>query len=440
MATNPSFVAPALAAGPTNAELLARRAAAIPRGLGHATGVFASRARNAELWDVEGKRYVDFAAGIAVLNTGHCHPAVVDAVKAQLELFTHPCIQVVLYEPYIRLAERLNALAPMPSPLKTILFTTGAEATENAVKIARAATRRSGVLSFTGGFHGRTLMALAMTGKVSPYKRDFGPSWPDVWHAPFPVQQYGISVDDSIRRIELLLKTEIDAASLAAIIIEPVQGEGGFHPAPPQLLRYLRELCDRHGVVFIADEIQTGFGRTGRMFAMEHHGISPDLMCVAKSLGGGLPISAVVGRAALMDAAAPGGLGGTYAGNPLACAAALAAIDVIEKEGLISRASAIGEKMKRRLRAFAERSDAPPIEHIRGPGAMVAFDIMKQRGSNEPDADRTRDITTRAWKSGLILLTCGLYGNTIRLLVPLTASDAILDEGMSLLERALLED
>jgi 4-aminobutyrate aminotransferase/(S)-3-amino-2-methylpropionate transaminase len=420
----------------TNAALLSRRNAAVVRGIGHATPISAARALNSEIWDVEGKRYVDFAGGIGVLNTGHCHPKVMAAVRAQLDNFSHTCFQVLLYESYIELAERLNALVPITGPAKAAFFSTGAEATENAVKIARAATGRSGVIAFTGGFHGRTIMAMSMTGKVAPYKKGFGSTVPAVWHVPFPAPQ-NVSVEDSLRYLDFLFKADIDSSQVAAIIIEPVQGEGGFHQAPALLMQGLRHVCDQHGIVLIADEVQSGFGRTGKMFAMEHYDVAPDLMCVAKSLAGGFPLSGVIGRAAIMDAAEPGGLGGTYAGNPLACAAALAVLDVFKEEDLLTRANVIGEQLKTRLRAMEQRNDLIPMSGIRGPGAMVAFDIVRDRGGDEPDADATKLVTRRAYENGLILLSCGTAANTIRILAPLTASDAIVGEGLDLLEKAL---
>jgi 4-aminobutyrate aminotransferase/(S)-3-amino-2-methylpropionate transaminase len=422
---------------PTNAELLARRNAAVVRGIGHATPISAARAENAEVWDVEGKRYVDFAGGIAVLNTGHRHPHVIAAVKAQLDLFTHTCFQVLMYEPYIALAERLNALVPIGGPVKAAFFSTGAEATENAIKIARAATGRAGVIAFTGGFHGRTIMAMAMTGKVVPYKKGLGPALPEVYHVPFPVPQLGVTVEESLNYLGFLFKADIDPARVAAIIVEPVQGEGGFHQAPPELMRALRRIADEHGIVLVADEVQTGFGRTGKLFAMEHYDVEPDVICIAKSLAGGFPLSGVIGRAAIMDAADPGGLGGTYAGNPLACAAALAVLDVFERENLVARANEIGARIKARLETMQRRNDLLPIAAIRGPGAMIGFDIVKVRGTSEPDAEATRRVTATATELGLILLSCGTTANTIRLLVPLTASDAIVDEGLGLLEQAL---
>ena len=389
----------------TNADLHARRLAAVPRGVATATQIFAARAENAELWDVEGRRYVDFAGGIAVLNTGHRHPRVLEAVRAQLDAYTHTAFQVVAYEPYVELAERLNALAPFDGPAKTIFFTTGAEAVENAVKMARAATGRSAVIAFTGGFHGRTLLTMAMTGKVAPYKRLFGPLPGEVFHAPFPVPQYGVTVEDSLRALEFLFRADVEPERVAAIIIEPVQGEGGFQPAPPELLRALREICDRHGILLISDEVQAGFARTGKMFGIEHSGVQPDMITVAKSLAGGFPLSGVIGRAAIMDAAEPGGLGGTYAGPPIACAAALAVLDVIADEKLMARAEAQGERIKGRLQAMSRRNDLVPIAGIRGPGAMVGFDIVREGGGGEPDGAEAKAVTVRALQKGLLLLS-----------------------------------
>lgn len=419
-----------------NADLLTRRLAAVPRGVSTGTAIFAARAENAELWDVEGNRYVDFAGGIAVLNTGHRHPKVLEAVRRQLDAYTHTAFQVVAYEPYIDLAERLNALAPFDGPAKTILFTTGAEAVENAVKIARAATGRSAVIAFTGGFHGRTMLTMAMTGKVAPYKRLFGPLPAEVFHAPFPVPQYGVSVEDSLKALEFLFRADVEPERVAAIVIEPVQGEGGFQPAPPELLKALRSICDRHGILLISDEVQAGFARTGKMFGIEHSGVQPDLITVAKSLAGGFPLSGVIGKAAIMDAAEPGGLGGTYAGPPIACAAALAVLDVIADEKLMARADAQGARIRGRLAAMSQRNDLVPIANIRGPGAMIGFDILRSR-NGEPDGAEAKAVTVRALTKGLILLSCGVYGETIRLLAPLTASDEVLDEGLDILEAAL---
>lgn len=334
-----------------NSSLQARRVAAVPRGVGTAFPVFASRAEGSELWDVDGNRYIDFAGGIAVLNTGHRHPKVIAAVRQQLDSYTHTAFQIVPYEPYIALCERLNGLAPFSGEAKTILFSTGAEAVENAVKIARAATGRPGIIAFGGGFHGRTMMTMALTGKVAPYKKKFGPMPGGVYHLPFPIPQDGVTVADTMRALDLLFRADIEPAHVAAIIIEPVQGEGGFHPAPTELLQALRKVCDEHGILLIADEIQTGFARTGKMFGIENSGIEPDLVTIAKSLAGGFPLSGVIGRAAVMDGPEPGGLGGTYAGSPIACAAALAVLDVIAEERLIDRANVLGERIRANWRA-----------------------------------------------------------------------------------------
>lgn len=421
----------------TNSELMARREAAVPRGVGNAHPIFTAHAENAELWDVEGKRYIDFAGGIAVLNTGHRHPKVMAAVAEQLSHFTHTCFQVSPYESYIALAERLNALAPIDGPAKTIFFTTGAEALENAVKIARAATGRSGIITFAGGYHGRTMMTMAMTGKVLPYKKKFGPLPAEIYHVPFPHAPFGVTVQDSLRAIDMLFRADIEPERTAAIVLEPVQGEGGFIQAPTELLEALRKLCDQHGILLVVDEVQTGFARTGKMFGIEHSSVKPDIITVAKSLAGGFPLSGVIGRAEIMDAAEPGGLGGTYAGSPLACAAALAVLDVIEEEKLVERANHIGAKMKSRLEAISRRNDTVPIAEIRGPGAMIAFDVVTTRGTNEPDPDTTKKVLAKARENGLILLSCGVYGNAIRLLVPLTVSDKLLDEGLDVLEKTL---
>lgn len=420
---------------PTNADLARRRAAAIPRGVGNALQVYADRAANGEIWDVEGRRYIDFASGIAVLNTGHLHPRVQGAVAAQLARLSHACFQVTPYENYVALAERLNALAPGPGPWKTIFLTTGAEAVENAVKIARYHTGRPAVIAFGGGFHGRTLACMSLTGKVQPYKAGFGPMLPDVYHAPFPVEYHGISVAQSLAAIEQLFKADVDPQRVAAIIIEPVQGEGGFYPAPPAFLRALRELCDRHGIVFIADEIQSGFARTGRMFAIEHAGVAPDLITVAKSLAGGVPLSGVIGRAEIMDAPPAGGLGGTYAGSPLGCAAGLAVLDVIESEDLCARAERQGAVLRARLEDLRSRWSC--IGDVRGLGAMVAMELVRDRRADAPDAELTRALVQAAGRRGLVLLSCGVYGNVIRFLAPLTLPDAQLAEGLAILEAAL---
>jgi 4-aminobutyrate aminotransferase/(S)-3-amino-2-methylpropionate transaminase len=421
----------------TNDELHRRRANAVPRGVSNLLGVYADHAQNAELWDVEGRRYIDFASGIAVLNTGHVHPRMKAALAQQIEKLTHACFQVTPYEGYIALAERLNALAPGATPKKTIFLSTGAEAVENAVKIARFHTRRSAVIAFSGGFHGRTLLCIGLTGKVQPYKAGFGPMPPEVFHVPFPIPYHGITADDSFAAFDDLFKADVDPARVAAIIIEPVLGEGGFYIAPPSFLQRLRQFCDQHGIVLIADEIQTGFARTGRMFAIEHSGVEPDLMTIAKSVAGGVPISAVIGKAAIMDAPPPGGLGGTFAGSPLGCAAGLATLDVIRDENLVERARAIGERMVTRLKAMQAR--LPCIGDVRGLGAMVAIELVKNRDANAPDAELTKALTQAAGRKGLVLLSCGVRANVIRFLAPLTIPEALLDEGLQIVEDCLQE-
>jgi 4-aminobutyrate aminotransferase / (S)-3-amino-2-methylpropionate transaminase / 5-aminovalerate transaminase len=423
----------------TNAELQKMRESAVPRGVASLLPVFADRAGNAEQWDVEGKRYVDFAAGIAVLNTGHLHPAVKAAVAAQLERFSHTCFQVTQYESYVRLADRLNRLAPGPTPKKSIFFTTGAEAVENAVKIARAYTKRTAVVAFSGAFHGRTMYAMGLTGKVAPYKTGFGPMPGEIFHLPFPAEYLGVPQSESLHALETFFKSDVDPSRVAAIIIEPVQGEGGFYPAPPEFLRELRRICTEHGILLIADEVQTGFARTGRMFAIEHAGVEPDLMTVAKSLAGGFPLSGVVGKAEIMDAPAPGGLGGTYAGSPISCAAALAVLEVIEKEKLCERANAIGAVIRQRLNTLRGKHGLTCIGDVRGPGAMIGLELVKNGDARQPDADLTKALVQRAAANGLLILSCGTRANVIRFLVPLTASDAIVSEGLGIFERSLLE-
>ncbi len=419
----------------TNAELALRRAAAVPRGVGNSLAVYADRALNAELWDVEGRRYIDFASGIAVLNTGHLHPRVREAIATQLDRLSHACFQVTPYESYVALAERLNALAPPPDAWKTIFFTTGAEAVENALKIARYRTGRPGAIAFVGGFHGRTMAALALTGKVQPYKSGFGPLLGDVWHVPFPMAYHGVTEDDSIHAIEALFKADVEPTRIAAIIIEPVLGEGGFYVAPPGFLAKLRAICNQHGIVLIADEIQTGFARTGRMFAFEHSGVAPDLITVAKSVAGGVPLAGVIGRADLRDSVPPGGLGGTYAGSPLACAAGLAVLDVIRDERLCERAERVGQLIGARLTDLQSRWNC--VGEVRRLGAMVAMELVKQRSAAAPDPELTRALVQAAGRRGLILLSCGLYSNVIRILAPLTIPDAQLAEGLAILEAAM---
>lgn len=419
-----------------NAEISARKNDAISRGVGMTTQIYADKAENSEIWDVEGRRYIDFAGGIAVLNTGHRHPKVVAAVKNQLDRFTHTCHQVVPYENYVALAERLNKMLPGNFEKKTIFATTGAEAVENAIKIARCATGRSAVIAFTGGFHGRTFMGMALTGKVVPYKVGFGPMMNDVFHVPFPLEMHGIDVETTLDVLDKLFKADVDPKRVAAIILEPVQGEGGFYDVPRALMNALREICDEHGILLVADEVQTGFARTGKMFAMEHYDVVPDLTTMAKSLAGGFPLSAVTGRAELMDAPGPGGLGGTYAGNPLAIAAAHAVLDVIEEEKLCDRANQLGNRLKQRLEAI--RADVPHIMDIRGLGFMNAVEF-KIPGTDKPNADFTNAVRVKALEKGLILLTCGVYSNVIRFLAPITIQDEVFNEALDLIEASIRE-
>ena len=417
-----------------NIEVAKRREGAISRGVGMQTQIYVDRALNSEVWDIEGNRYIDFAAGIAVVNTGHCHPKVMAAVAEQMGRFTHTCHQVLPYENYIRLAERLNAAVPGDFPKKTVFVTTGAEAVENAVKVARIATGRSAIIAFGGAFHGRTFLGMSLTGKVEPYKKGFGAMMPDVWHVPFPQDVHGVTTEDAMAGLTKLFKADLDPGRVAAIIFEPVQGEGGFYPAPADLVRAIRKLCDDHGIVMIADEVQTGFARTGNLFAMQGYGVAADITTMAKGLAGGLPLAALTGRADLMDAAHPGGLGGTYGGNPLGIAAAHAVLDVIEEEKLCDRANELGSRLKQRLESI--RATTPEISDIRGPGFMVAVEFANP-GTKQPDADFTNRVKSEAQKRGLILLTCGVYGNVVRFLAPITIQDEIFAEGLDILEQSV---
>jgi len=418
----------------TNQSVHARKDKSIPRGVSMSTRVYADRAENAELWDVEGNRYIDFASGIAVVNTGHRHPRVLQAVKSQIDRFTHTCHQVVPYESYVRLAERLNSLVPGDFEKKTVFVTTGAEAVENSIKIARAATGRSAVIAFTGGFHGRTFMGMSLTGKVHPYKAKFGAMPGDVFHAPFPITLHGVSEDDSLAALDRLFKTDVDPSRVAAVIIEPVQGEGGFYEATTNFIGRLRAICDEHDILLIADEIQTGFARTGKLFAMEHHGVAADLTTMAKGLAGGFPIAAVTGRAEAMDAAEPGGLGGTYGGSPIGIAAALAVLDVIEDEDLCNRAMMLGHRLKQRLQSLHD--DVPEISDIRGPGFMNAVEF-KNVATGKPNREFVDAIRTKAQRKGLLLLSCGIHANVIRFLSPITITDDVFQEAMDILEASI---
>ncbi len=417
-----------------NSDLHNRRLAATPRGIGVMANFFIERALNAEVWDVEGRRYIDFAGGIAVLNTGHRHPKVEAAIAAQLQKFTHTCYQVLPYESYVTLAERLNALTPGAYAKKTAFFSSGAEAVENAIKIARAYTNRSGIIAFSGAFHGRTMMGCALTGKVVPYKVGFGPFPAEVYHVPFPIELHDVSEAEAIHAIELLFKADIDPKRVAAIIIEPVQGEGGFYVASPTFMRALRALCDSHGILLIYDEVQTGFGRTGKLFAAEHYDVLPDIITMAKSLAGGTTLSAVSGKAEIMDGPAPGGLGGTYAGNPLAIAAAHAVLDVIAEENLVERSNVLGEKLRTRL--TAAQASVPSLKDVRGLGSMLAAEFFDP-ATGEPSADITKRVQQAALDKGLVLLTCGVHANVIRFLYPLTTPDAVFDEALDIIDYAL---
>lgn len=418
------------------ASLHARQAAAVAPGVA-TKGIYAARAENAELWDVDGRRFIDFAVGIAVNNTGHRHPKVMAAVAEQAAAFTHTCFHVAPYEGYIRLAERLNALVPTGGDNRTMLATTGAEAVENAIKVARAYSGRPAVIAFSGAFHGRTLMGMALTGKVVPYKKNFGPFPAEIYHAPFPHDFHGMSVDQALAGLDRMFAADVDPARVAAFIVEPVQGEGGFNVAPVEFLRALRAIADRHGILLISDEVQAGMARTGKMLSIEHADVTPDLATFAKGLAGGFPLSAVVGRQEIMEAAHAGGLGGTYAGNPLAVAASNAVLDVIEAEGLCDRAVMIGERIQTRLTEIAGRQGMEATGDIRGLGAMMAFELVLDRQSRDPAPALTAAVVQEAENRGLILLSCGTRANVVRLLPPLTVPDQILDEGLDIIEQSL---
>ncbi|WP_270221989.1 4-aminobutyrate--2-oxoglutarate transaminase [Kosakonia cowanii] len=417
-----------------NSELHQRRVDATPRGVGVMCGFYAEKAENATLWDVEGNEVIDFAAGIAVLNTGHRHPKVMAAVEKQLQAFTHTAYQIVPYESYIALAERINARVPIDGPAKTAFFSTGAEAVENAVKIARAYTKRPGIIAFGGGFHGRTFMTMALTGKVAPYKIGFGPFPGSVYHAHYPNELHGVSTEQALQSLTHLFKADIAPDQVAAILLEPVQGEGGFNIAPPEFMQALRTLCDSHGILLIIDEVQSGFARTGKLFASEHYAIKPDLITMAKSLAGGLPLSAVAGRAEVMDAPAPGGLGGTYAGNPLAVAAAHAVLDVIEEEKLSERANQLGKDLVEVLTHAKAR--CPYIADIRAQGSMVAVEFQDPQ-TGAPSPEFTKQVQDKALQAGLLLLSCGVYGNVIRFLYPLTIPDEQFRKALDIIQRSL---
>ncbi|EDW3445063.1 4-aminobutyrate--2-oxoglutarate transaminase [Salmonella enterica] len=421
----------------TNNALMQRRHNAVPRGVGQIHPIFAERAENCRVWDVEGREYLDFAGGIAVLNTGHLHPGIVSAVEAQLKKLSHTCFQVLAYEPYLALCERMNQKVPGDFAKKTLLVTTGSEAVENAVKIARAATKRSGAIAFSGAYHGRTHYTLSLTGKVHPYSAGMGLMPGHVYRALYPCPLHNISDDDAIASIERIFKNDAAPEDIAAIIIEPVQGEGGFYAASPAFMQRLRALCDQHGIMLIADEVQSGAGRTGTLFAMEQMGVAADITTFAKSIAGGFPLAGVTGRADVMDAIAPGGLGGTYAGNPIACAAALAVLDIFEQENLLQKANTLGNTLRDGLMEIAETHRE--IGDVRGLGAMIAIELFENGDPGKPNATLTADIVARAREKGLILLSCGSYYNILRILVPLTIEALQIRQGLEIIAQCFDE-
>jgi 4-aminobutyrate aminotransferase / (S)-3-amino-2-methylpropionate transaminase / 5-aminovalerate transaminase len=421
--------------GPKSRALMERRRGAVSSGVGIATPIFAQEAKGALLTDVDGNTFIDFGGGIGVMNVGHADPRVVAAVREQVERFTHTCFYVTEYEPYVELAERLNALVPGDFEKRSAFFNSGAEAVENAVKIARSYTRRPAILTFENAFHGRTLLAMTLTSKANPYKKSFGPFAPEIYRVPAPYPYRGPSEEEWFAVFERAL-VNVDVGSVAAAIVEPVAGEGGFIPFPDSCLRKLREFCDENGILLIADEIQTGFGRTGTMFCVEHSGVVPDLLTTAKSIAGGLPISGVTGRAEIMDSVHVGGLGTTYGGNPLACAAALAVLEAFEEEDLLTRANVIGERVMGAMRDIQEKHP-DFVGDVRGRGAMVAIELVKDPENKAPDKERTAGIVEAALQEGLLLLTAGQYSNVIRTLMPFVITDGELEEGLSILERAV---
>jgi 4-aminobutyrate aminotransferase/(S)-3-amino-2-methylpropionate transaminase len=413
-------------------ELLDRRKQSVPRGVASTHPIFASRAQGARLWDVEGKEYLDFTSGIGVMNVGHGHPRVIRAVQEQLQRFTHTCFPVVMYEPYVELAAKVSALVGGGEPYQTFFLSTGVEAVENAIKIARSYTRRPGVVAFTGGFHGRTLLGLTLTTSSSAYRQNFGPFAPEVYHVPFPYEYRGGTSQKSLDALSELFETTVPADRIAALIVEPQLGEGGFVPAPLSFLQELRRITRERGILLVVDEIQTGFGRTGKMFAYAHYGIDPDLVTLAKSLAAGLPLAAVAGKTAMMDAPAPGGLGGTYAGNPLACAAGLAVLEVFEEEGLVERAVGLGSQLREGLRGLQEKW--PQIGDVRGLGAMLAVELVKDGDSRPPDPALAQRVLDNARDRGMLLLKCGPFKNVVRFLPPLVTSAGEVESALAILE------
>ena len=419
----------------SNAELNALKLKYVAAGAASPATAFADRAENAEIWDADGNRFIDFAGGIGVLNVGHRHPKVVAAVKAQLDKVMHTCQTVMPYEGYVKVAEKLSQIVPVRGHAKVMLANSGAEALENAIKIARAATGRSNIICFDGGYHGRTFYTMAMNGKVAPYQTDFGPMPGTVFRAPYPVDYHGVSEDEALRGLHMALKTDAGVNNTAAIVLEPVLGEGGFYPAPKSFLEKIRAICDEHGILMIIDEVQSGFGRTGKMFAIEHSGVEPDLMTMAKSMADGMPISAVVGTDKHMDASGANSLGGTYTGSPTSCAAALAVMEVFEEENILEKSQALGNKLAERFGGWENKFDC--VDNARNMGAMAAFELVKDKANHTPDPELAAKVCAKAREHGLILLSCGLHGNTIRFLMPVTIEDSVLNEGLDIVEACL---
>ena len=423
----------------TNAEIDQRRNDSVARALAYSSTFVADRAQGAEVWDVEGNRYIDFGGGIGCQNVGHGHPKVISAIEKQSRAFTHTCFQISPYENYIQLAERLNALAPGEFRKKSLFFSAGGEAVENAVKIARFYTQRPGLITFTNGYHGRSYMGMGLSARMNPFKVGFRPFPTEIYRIPFPDKYHKITLDDTKRAFGTLFGSEIEPTQIAAAFFEPVQGEGGYNIAEPLFLEYLRELCDEHGIVMVADEIQSGFGRTGKMFAMDHFGIAPDLTCIGKSMGGGLPLSGIVGRETIIDSVPPGGLGGTFGGNPLACAAALSVLDVIEEENLLEKGLKLGTLIDKHFQEMVDRNPWNCIGDIRSLGCMNAIELVSDLKSHEPAAELTAQIVKVALSKGLVLVTAGPARNVIRILVPLSVTHEIIAEGMGILEDSINE-
>ncbi|GGY05255.1 aspartate aminotransferase family protein [Litchfieldella qijiaojingensis] len=420
-----------------NAQLNELKKRYVANGAASPATQFADKAENALVWDADGNRLIDFAGGIGVLNIGHRHPKVVEAVKAQLDKVMHTCQTVMPYEGYVKVAEKLSQVTPVRGHAKVMLANSGAEALENAVKIARAATGKTNVICFDGGYHGRTFMTMAMNGKVNPYQTDFGPMPGTVFRAPYPVPYHGVSEDEALRGLKMALKTDANPKDTAAIILEPVLGEGGFYPAPASFLKAIRDICDEHGMLMIVDEVQSGFGRTGKMFAIEHSGVEPDIITMAKSMADGMPISAVVGTDKHMDASGGNSLGGTYTGSPVSCAAVLAVLEVFEEENILEKSQELGDKLAKRFAQWQQQFEC--VDNPRNTGAMAAFDLVSDKAAHTPDADLAGALCKKAREKGLILLSCGMYGNSIRFLMPVTIEDEVLEEGLSIIEETLTE-